>query len=305
MRILAGVLTAQDSIKNTLLYVIAETTSGKRCLDVIFLIAMEENRKRPNAALINREWFESAVGVLQKNDLCDVLYCAVSYVLYGDTTLELSKSASIVFAMIKPMLDSDIEKYNERCARNAANAKSHLQRVAASGSESQRVVANTTTTPTTTPTTSTSLSTVEVKPDEIERDRWLIFGYFWSTGSGSPVQEFNAFWDYYESLGWRNNKGAAIVKRLACARQWRRQFETKEPPVGAACWAKAVENCPVRDYDIYGIYAGAEKIEDGVRINLRCKADYLAKLENVLPSLRRTIAGLFRSNYVELNALLR
>lgn len=304
MRILAGVLTAQDSIKNTLLYVIAATTSGKKCLDVLILIAMEENRKRPNAALINREWFESAVGVLQKNDLCDVLYCAVSYVLYGDQPLELSKSASIVFAMIRPVLDSDIEKYNERCARNAANAKSHLQRVVASGSESQRVVANTTPTTTTTTNSTQSLSTVVVKPDEIERDRWIIFGYFWSTGSGSPVQEFNAFWDYYESLGWRNNKGAAIVRRLACARQWRRQFDTKEPPFGAACWAKAVENCPVRNYDIYGIYAGAEKIEDGVRINLRCKADFLEKLEHVLPSLRNTLAGLFRSPYIDLHALI-
>lgn len=304
MRILAGVLTAQDSIKNTLLFVIAATTSGKKCLDVLILIVMEENRKRPNAALINREWFESAVSVLQKDDLCDVLYNAVSYVLYGDQPLELSKSASIVFAMIRPVLDSDIDKYNERCARNAANAKSHLQRVVASGSESQRVAANTTPTPSTTSTTTQSLSPVEVKPDEIERDRWIIFGYFWSTGSGSPVQEFNAFWNYYDSLGWRNNKGAAIVRRLACARQWRRQFESKEPPGGAACWAKAVENCPVHDYDIYGIYAGAERIEDGVRINLRCKADYLAKLENVLPSLRRTVAGLFRSNSVELNALL-
>lgn len=117
------------------------------------------------------------------------------------------------------------------------------------------------------------------------------------------MQEFNAFWDYYESLGWRNNKGAAIVRRLACARQWRRQFDTKEPPVGAACWAKAVENCPVRDYDIYGIYAGAEKIGDAVRVNLRCKADFLAKFEQILPGVRNTLAGLFRTPKVDLNAL--
>lgn len=266
---------------------------------------METSERRPNAALINRDWFDSACRVLSPSELGKVLVGAVQYVLDGNITIVLEGSAAVVMEMIRPALDSDIIKYNERCARNAANAKSHLQRVAASGSESQRVAANTNTTTTTTPTTTKSLSPVEVKPDEIERDRWLIFGYFWSTGSGSPVQEFNAFWDYYESLGWRNNKGAAIVRRLACARQWRRQYETKEPPVGAACWAKAVENSPVRNYDIYGIYAGAEKIEDGVRINLRCKPDFLAKLEEILPGLRSTLAGLMRSPKVDLHVLLK
>lgn len=264
---------------------------------------METNERRPNAALINREWFESAQKVLSRSELSKVCMCAVEYVLNGKAPADLTGSAAVVFAMVRPALDSDIVKYNERCARNAANAKSHLQRVAASGSESQRVEANTTPTPTPTSTPTPSLSSVEVKPEEIERDRWIIFGYFWSTGSGDPVHEFHAFWDYYESLGWRNNKGAAIVRRLACARQWRRQYETKEPPVGAACWAKAVENCPVRDYDIYGIYAGAEKIGDAVRVNLRCKADFLAKLEQILPGVRNTLAGLFRTPKVDLNAL--
>lgn len=264
---------------------------------------MENNERRPNAALINREWLEAARPVVTPEGLGRLLLAACDYVFTGQTGFLNGPVEKAVFAMIKPALDSDIVKYNERCARNAQNAKSHLQRVAASGSESQPVAANTTTTTTPTTTTTTSLSSVEVKPEEIERDRWIIFGYFWSTGSGDPVHEFHAFWDYYESLGWRNNKGAAIVRRLACARQWRRQYETKEPPVGAACWAKAVEDSPVRDYDIYGIYAGAEKIENGVRVNLRCKPDFLAKFEEILPGVRNTLAGLFRTPKVDLNAL--
>ena len=264
---------------------------------------METSERRPNAALINREWFRAAMGILSAEEMGSVLLAACEYVFGDIVPRRMTTSANAVYAMIKPALDSDIVKYNERCARNAANAKSHLQRVAASGSESQPVVANITTTPTITTTITKSLSPIEVKPEEIERDRWIIFGYFWSTGSGDPVHEFHAFWDYYESLGWRNNKGAAIVRRLACARQWRRQFETKEPPAGAACWAKAVEDCPVRDYDIYGVYAGAEKIGDGVRVNLRCKADFLAKLEQILPGLRNTLSGLFRTPKVDLNAL--
>ena len=73
---------------------------------------MEQDNKRPNAALINREWFESAAHVLDSEDLRDVVVAAVSYVLYGDMPEALSKSAEIVFAMVKPALDSDIAKYS-------------------------------------------------------------------------------------------------------------------------------------------------------------------------------------------------
>ena len=100
---------------------------------------MESDNKRPNAALINREWYESAKSVLGARDLSCVLVAAVEYVLYGDTAITLQDSAKVVFAMIRPALDSDIAKYNERCARNAANAKSQRQRVGASGSEWEQI----------------------------------------------------------------------------------------------------------------------------------------------------------------------
>lgn len=255
---------------------------------------METDNKRPNAALINREWYESAKGVLGAKDMLSVLAASVEYVLYGEAKITLNGDAAVVFAMVKPSLDSDIAKYAERCERNQRNARSQSQRVAASGSESQRVGANTTTTPTTT-TTTTSTTTSSLYPEvSEEKERWLLYGYFWSTGSKAISQELDAFWSYYESLGWKNNKGAAIVSKEACARMWKRQFETGAAPNGADAWVRAVKNCKIADYGVFNCYLGAEREEAGAVIRLRCKESFLASLKAAVPNLERTLGALWR-----------
>ena len=260
---------------------------------------MENNEQRPAAALINREWYEAAAQVLNTKDMGEVVVASICYVLYGDLPEGLSKAAEIVFAMIKPALDSDIAKYRERCARNAANAKSQWQRVAASSSESQRVAANTTTTTTPTTTTTQSLSESTDKEKEIERDKWLVTGYFWSIGSRAVREEFKAFWSYYESLGWKNNKGAAIVSRISCARMWRRQYETGNAPAGAAEWFNAVQKCPVYDYGVWSCYRGAERNESGAVVRLACSEQFLADLRKYVPTLEKALQGAWRVPAIE------
>lgn len=265
---------------------------------------MENNdTKRPNAALINKEWWESARKVLSYEEQGQLLIEAVEYVLYGIGRTLPKGRVGIVFEMIRPALDSDVNRYRERCERNANNARSGAQRVGASGSDSQRVGANTTTTTTTTTTTNPSLSAVEVKPEEIEREKWLIYGYFWSTGSKAVLQECNAFWSYYESLGWKNNKGAAIVSKLAAARMWRRQFETGESPNGSAAWFNAVKECPVNDYNAWHIYAGAEKTDTGALIRLRCNETFLADLIKALPALKKSLQGTMRAAEIDFECI--
>lgn len=256
---------------------------------------METNDKRPNAALINREWFESAAGVLNREQLKAVVCAAIEYVLYGKGDISLDGIERVVFAMIKPALDSDLSKYAERCARNANNAKSQRQRVAASGSQSQRVAATTTPTPTPTTTSTTtptpSLSTE--RPEEIER--WFIFGYFWSTGSKAIKEETNAFWSYYESLGWKNNKGAVIVNKLAAARMWRRQFETGTAPNGSEAWFKALQTCTIPDCNAFLAFLGAERNGDEVIVRLRCNQSFYESMKTAVPDLEPNLRRLWRT----------
>lgn len=255
---------------------------------------METDKKRPNAALINREWYDSAQEILTREELGSAVLNAIAYVLYGDELPPSTSKVGIVCRMIKPALDSDIAKYNERCARNAANARSQSQRVAASGTQSQRVEANTTTTPTTTPTT-TSTTTPSLSPEKgEEREKWLIYGYFWSTGSKAVADELSAFWSYYESLGWKNNKGAEIVSKVAAARMWRRQFETGNAPDGAETWFKALQTCPVPDVNVWKGYAGAERVDDHAVVRVRFNSKFVDDLRSAVPTLERSLCSMWR-----------
>ena len=247
-----------------------------------------EAESRPNAALINKEWYESAASVLEGKKLAQLVLYAVKYVLYGISPETEDQMLKVVFAMIRPALDSDITKYRERCARNAANARSGRERSAASGSEWQRVAANTTTTPTT--TTNQSISYEERR----DRERFDIYGYFWSVGSGDPKAELDAFWDYYESLGWKNNKGAVIASKLAAARMWRRQYETKTPPNGAQQWYKAAKECTIPNPKVFVSFLGSEPNEGKMIVRLGCSAAFFDQIKQATPRLESDLRAIWR-----------
>lgn len=262
--------------------------------------------KRPNAALINREWFEAAKTICQPELLGKILYAATEYVLYGKISIDISGQAGIILAMIKPSLDSDIAKYMERCARNAANARS--KRVGASGSEWVP--------------TATSGEQQQQQPqpqpqqqpqslykeseDEGKREKFSIFGYFWSVGSVDPKAECQAFWAYYESLGWKNNKGAPIVSKLACARMWRRQFETRPPKQGAAEWFGAFKECKIPDISVFITYMGAEYIAEekgAVRVNIRANEPFIESIKEKVPECVEVFRRYIKADRVELVAV--
>lgn len=254
---------------------------------------METDNKRPNAALINREWFDAARSIMSVQDLGIVLVRACEYV-FGSETFDIKGDVQkAVFAMIKPALDSDIAKYNERCARNAANARSQSKRVAASGTQSQRMGENTTTTTTTTTTSTTTTNPSLSAEKSEEREKWLIYGYFWSTGSKAVADELSAFWSYYESLGWKNNKGAEIVSKVAAARMWRRQYETGDVPNGANAWYKALQSCPVPDVNVWKGFAGAEKIDDTAIVRVRFNSKFVDDLKAAVPTLERSLCSMW------------
>lgn len=253
-----------------------------------------DTNNRPNAALVNKEWWESARKVLSYEEQGELLINAVEYVLYGVERNKLSGKVAIVFEMVRPALDSDITKYKERCARNAANARSGRERAAASGSEWQRVAANTTTTPTPTTTPTTTTTTSLSNEERRNRERFEIYGYFWSVGSGDPKAELDAFWDYYESLGWKNNKGAVIASKLAAARMWRRQYETKTPPNGAQQWYKAAKECTIPNPKVFVSFLGSEPNEGKMIVRLGCSAAFFDQIKQATPRLEGDLRAIWR-----------
>lgn len=252
-----------------------------------------KEQQRPNAALINREWYEAARKVLTRSELAETCICAVEYIIFGSEPLNLSGSSAVVFAMIRPALDSDLAKYRDRCARNAANARAARERVAASGTQSQPVGANKTTTTTTT-STSTTTSITSLSPEEDEqRERWIVYGYFWSVGSSAISMELDAFWNYYSSLGWKNNKGAPIVSKLSCARMWKHQFDTHQAPNGADAWFAVMKNSHVADYAIWRAFRGAERTDAGAVVRLSATESWINDFKGQCAGLLASLARLW------------
>lgn len=290
MKIHAMGLMGQDSTKSILLSAIHATIYGERSLIVLEPTTMESNNNRPSAALINREWFRSAQSVLASDGVGRVLIAAVEYVFTGDTRTNLSEGEKIVFTMIKPSLDSDIVKYRERCARNAANARSKRERVGASGSDWERVGANTTTTPTTTPTTTTISLPREDEKSQRDREQFFIALYFAERGSEAPVAEMQAFWNYYESLGWKNNKGAAIVRKQSCAAMWRAQFATGDVCEWRQQWHKALHYAHTFDLRALTDVRGAEIEGENLTLSIAGGKEFAEFLDgSYMPVLRQFV----------------
>lgn len=265
-----------------------------------------DSNNRPSAALINKEWYESAKSVLSAAELGHLVCAAVEYVIGGVEPSELTAGERIVFAMVKSSLDSDVVKYNERCARNAANARS--KRVAASDSEWQRVAASGEQhqhQPQPQPQPQPQSLSNE-NEEERQREKFSIFGYFWSVGSADPKAECQAFWAYYESLGWKNNKGAKIVSKLACARMWRRQYETRPPKQGATEWFRAFGECKIPDISVFLAYMGAEISADEpglVRVNMRANEPFIKSIWDKVPECIELFRRSIHADKIEIVAV--
>ena len=224
--------------------------------------------KRPNAALINRDWYQAAAGVLPADGLGRVLVAACEYVLNGSPGNLSNQIERAVFQMVLPSLDSDLQKYADRCVRNAANARRGAERVATSGSEWERVGANTTTTSTTTTTTAKTLSQ-EVYEISRERQMFLLSGYFFAKGSEAPVEEMYRFWNYYEQLGWKNNKGAPIVRKQAAAAMWKCEFALGVEREGSGIWFDVWSRADETNLEVWSTFRSIVRADD-TTAHLRC-----------------------------------
>lgn len=235
-----------------------------------------------------RAWWSAALEALNDSERLAFYDAVMGYAFRGELAKKLPAVVNGMLLMVRPFIDQDKEKYASMVERNRANARGG-KRVAASGSQSLPVAANTNNNTSTNTNTNTMPLSNEEAEKAIEREKWVIFGYFWATGSVNVLEEVKAFWNYYESLGWKNGKGAVIVSKIACARMWRRQFETRQAPEGAFAWWSGMSSCDVLDYSVWQCYAGAERTPEKVVIRLRCSAEYWADVQRHAPEILKTL----------------
>jgi hypothetical protein len=207
------------------------------------------------AAYFREEWLDKATQLLPNLADRAIFYEMLMQRAFGRQIAQCSNPVVVaMFTMAESAIAADIEKYEAKCERNRANALAKSNRtqslpVAASGCDCTQSQPSTSTSTSTTTTTSTNTSTntTSISQDDQsqEKEIYLIYYTLFNRGALNVQEEFNLFWNYYEALGWKNNKGAQIVSKVSAASMWRMQGEVCANLAERQSWARAFKNCAI------------------------------------------------------------
>lgn len=205
-----------------------------------------ESEYKIKGCIVSRTWWAAAVQELSATDRLAFYDALLQYAFTHELAEHLPAAVRPMMAMVVPFIDQDRAKYQERCERNRRNANAP-KRAAASGSQSQPVGANTNTNTNT--STNTNTNTISISE---ERQKFLVCGQLFARGAMQPREEMQRFWAYYESLGWRNNKGAPIVRKQSAAAMWNMQFGVTENALELRkAWYDAFARLESADYVVF------------------------------------------------------
>lgn len=247
-----------------------------------------ESEYKIKGVIFARTWYTAAISTMERGDRLNYYDAIFAYAFEGKEPGNVSPVVRTAFAMVRSFIDQDRIKYQERCERNRNNARGG-KRVAASGSQSLPVATNTNTNTTTNTTTNTN--TISLSE---ERERFLVVGMFFARGALQPVAEMNKFWDYYESLGWKNNKGAEIKRKSAAARMWNLQSGvTTQALAPRATWFNAVARCDYSDTVIFDNLVDIRPVDGTLHIIARENERFAAVCEEHYISALQTYASAY------------
>lgn len=208
---------------------------------------MELFKDTPKGVIISREWWRAVNTTLNDEERLLWYDAVMSYSFGGEVPEKLPRSVRVAFSFVRPFIDAERAAYTARCKQNRENAKGG-KRVAASGNDSLQVASNNNTN-----TDKNNNINNNKKPISIERERFFITAYFFAKGVANAVGEMRRFWNYYEALGWRNNKGAEIVSKQAAARMWQPEGGASEnEPELRAEYSRAWLNTTCTDIIAFG-----------------------------------------------------
>lgn len=234
-----------------------------------------ETEYKIKGVIFARNWWQAVKCGLSDSDRLEFYDMVFRYAFEGYQIPETRGAVKIAFDMVKPFIDQDIIKYQERCERNRANARGR-QRVAASGPQSLPVADNTNTNINT--NTNTNNNTISLTA---EREKFLVCGMFFARGAIKPAEELQRFWSYYESLGWKNNKGAQIVRKSSAARMWSLQSGVTEQDLAPRlAWYQEISSCECTDVRVFDNLVSLVTDGDTLHICARSVREFAQICEN-------------------------
>lgn len=182
-----------------------------------------------NGVVFKRSWRDKALSLLPADGARLSFYEALfSLAFDGQDEAPADAAARIMYEMCKDDIAAEISRYQKVCERNAANAAARYtkstsgyqsQPVAASGSDGNQSQSNSNNKGNSNNKSNGNLSSAEAALS-VEREKWEVYGVFFRRGSIDPRAEAERFWNYYDALGWKNNKGAPISNKNSAAAMW-------------------------------------------------------------------------------------
>lgn len=240
------------------------------------------------SAFIRKEWHDAASSILSSDERLELYDLICGYAFQGSVPAIKHGKVAALWALIRPALDQDAEKYKEKCERNRKNAsRCQSLPVAATGSQSLPVAANTNSN-----SNSNSKSTTfsQSSAGEKERDIFDCMGIIFSRGATEPAAECKRMWDYYTALGWKNNKGALIVSKNSAAAMWRLQCDTVGDISMSRLWWSAFKSVEGTEVELWKYWRGMRcdgdtlhiYIQQGSSLNELTEGKYRPRLLSVM-----------------------
>ena len=265
------------------------------------------------AAYFREEWLDKANQLLPNPADRACFYECLMCRAFGRALPNFSSPiVSAMYTMAESAIAADIEKYEAKCERNRQNALSKASRtqshpVAASGSDRTQSLpsTNTSTSTSTSTSTNTSTNTNTISNEHLtdERERYLIYCTLFSRGALDIQTEFDNFYNYYSSLGWRNNKGAPIVSKVSAAAMWRLSGDTCANLSERENWSKAFRNASTTSPLVWLAFRSMRvEVTDSARvlhIHIALNTKQIESLEDACEKQLRALMGLYQANTIE------
>ena len=270
------------------------------------------------AAYFREEWLDKALQLLPDAADRALFYESLMARAFGRELPNcINPIVSAMYVMAESAIAADIAKYDAKCERNRENAQ---KRVAASGNQSQRVVASgsdksqsqpsTSTSTSTSTNTNTSTNTSAISSESVGEDReiYLIYCTLFQRGALNLQSEFDQFYNYYAALGWKNNKGAPIVSKVSAAAMWRLSGDTCGNLAQREIWAKAFRNAPTTSPLVWISFQDMRvEVQDTTRvlhIHISLNTKQIEALEDKCERSLRTIMAAYDCNQIEYHCSL-
>lgn len=229
-----------------------------------------------SACMFRREWLEVAQQMIPDAAARAEFYEGIFGTAFAISGTEPKNPvARAMWAMACPAITQDRERYDAKCEKNRQNAlaRSERKRTQANASENERTQATAANTNTNTNNNANTNNnnnanlSHESSPEEVrEKETFLIYCTLFGKGVLDVQAEYDAFYGYYDSLGWRNNKGAAITSRVSAALMWKANTELAADAPYRTKYAAAFKNAPTTSVHIWTAYRYTEVREvDGVQ----------------------------------------